>query len=55
MRKVLIFKLNLFLILKYVPFMKKNKYGKILTILSSVTIGQPPGHMSSYVTSKYAL
>ena len=56
MRKVLIFKLNPFFNLKYIlPFMKKNKYGKILTILSSVTIGQPPGHMSSYVTSKYAL
>ena len=47
---------SFFLILKYIlPFMKKNKYGKILTILSSVTIGHPPGHMSSYVTSKYAL
>tara|TARA_B110000977_G_scaffold201659_1_gene297550 strand:+ start:1006 stop:1731 length:726 start_codon:yes stop_codon:yes gene_type:complete len=45
-----------FLILKYIlPLMKKNKFGKILTILSSVTMGQPPGHMSSYVTSKYAL
>ena len=35
--------------------MKKNNYGKILTILSSVNIGHPPTHMSSYVTSKYAL
>ena len=47
---------SFFLISKYIlPFMKKNKYGKILTILSSVTIGEPPGHMSPYVTSKYAL
>jgi 3-oxoacyl-[acyl-carrier protein] reductase len=47
---------SFFLILKYVlPVMKKNNYGKILAILSSVTIGQPPGYMSSYITSKYAL
>ena len=46
---------SFFLILKFIlPFMKKNKYGKILAILSSVTISQPPGYMSSYVTSKYA-
>jgi len=47
---------SFFLILKFIlPFMKKNNYGKILAILSSVTISQPPGYMSSYVTSKYAL
>lgn len=47
---------SFFLILKYIlPTMKKNNYGKILAILSSVTLGQPPGHMSSYVTTKYAL
>jgi 3-oxoacyl-[acyl-carrier protein] reductase len=47
---------SFFLILKYIlPSMKKNKFGKILAILSSVTLSQPPGFMSSYVTSKYAL
>lgn len=47
---------SFYLILKYIlPTLKKNKFGKILTILSSVTIGQPPAHMSVYVTSKYAL
>lgn len=46
---------SFFLILKHVlPIMKKKNYGKILAILSSVTIGQPPSHMSPYVTSKYA-
>jgi len=47
---------SFFIILKHVlPIMKKNNYGKILAILSSVTIGQPPGYMSPYITSKYAL
>ena len=47
---------SFFLILKYIlPHLKKNRYGKILTILSSVTVGQPPGNMSTYITSKYAL
>jgi|DEB0MinimDraft_12_1074336.scaffolds.fasta_scaffold63816_2 3-oxoacyl-[acyl-carrier protein] reductase len=47
---------SFFIILKYVlPIMKKNNYGKILAILSSVTISQPPGFMSPYITSKYAL
>ena len=47
---------SFFLILKHIlPTMKKNKFGKILVILSSVTVGKPPGSMSSYVTSKYAL
>ena len=35
--------------------MKKNKYGKIVTILSSAVSGSTPGSMSSYVTTKYAL
>ena len=47
---------SLFYILQFVlPFMKKSKFGKILTILSSVVLFKPPSYMSSYVTTKYAL
>jgi 3-oxoacyl-[acyl-carrier protein] reductase len=47
---------SFFLMMRHLlPEMKKNKYGKILSILSSVTVGVPPSHMSPYVTSKYAL
>ena len=47
---------SLFYILQFVlPFMKKSKFGKILTILSSVVLSNPPSYMSSYVTTKYAL
>ena len=35
--------------------MAKKKYGKIVFMLSSYTIGTPPSAMAHYVTSKYAL
>lgn len=37
------------------PYMKKEKKGKIIFILSSVLKGIPPKFWTSYVTSKYAL
>tara|TARA_B100001989_G_scaffold247563_1_gene219936 strand:+ start:719 stop:1441 length:723 start_codon:yes stop_codon:yes gene_type:complete len=47
---------SIFMILKWLmPYMKKNKHGKIVAILSSAVSGTTPGSMSSYVTSKYAL
>lgn len=38
-----------------IPNMKKGKYGKIIIVLSSCTIGVPPKFWTSYVTTKYAL
>ena len=35
--------------------MAKNKYGKILVMLTSCTTNIPPKYLTSYVTSKYAL
>lgn len=39
----------------FLPLMVQNKYGKIVTMLSSSTIGIPPKYTSEYVTVKYAL
>ena len=38
-----------------IPKMKKEKRGKIIFVLSSVTNGVPPKFWTSYITSKYAL
>ena len=35
--------------------MSKAKFGKIVLILSSVSVAAPPKYLSAYVTSKYAL
>ena len=35
--------------------MAKNRYGKIVVMLSSVTKGLPPKYLSQYTTVKYAL
>ena len=40
---------------KFLPIMAQKKYGKVVTMLSSYTIGVPPKAMSQYVTVKYAL
>ena len=40
---------------RFLPKMATNKYGKIVCMLSSYTIGVPPKAMSQYVTVKYAL
>ncbi len=37
-----------------IPKMKKNN-GKIISILTSYTMGTPPNSMSNYITAKYAL
>lgn len=39
---------------RFVPQMATYKYGKIVTILSSVTAGLPPAYMNAYITAKYA-
>lgn len=39
----------------FVPRMAKGKYGKLVSVLSSVTAGSPPAYMNAYITAKYAL
>lgn len=39
---------------KLIPIMKKNKYGRIIIITSSVATGMPPTFMSEYAIVKYA-
>ncbi len=40
---------------EFLPLMAKNKFGRVLVMLSSYTIGVPPKFMSDYITVKYAL
>lgn len=37
------------------PAMAKQKYGKVVAVLSAYTFGAPPKYMSNYVLGKYAL
>lgn len=39
----------------FLPYMKKEKYGKILFMLTSYTLNNPPKHQAAYVVTKYAL
>jgi len=39
----------------FLPVMAQKKQGKVVVVLSSSTIGLPPGSLSHYVTTKYAL
>ena len=39
----------------FLPIMSKNKFGRIVVMLTSCTTNIPPKYLSSYVTSKYAL
>ena len=39
----------------FLPDMSKNKYGKVVVMLSSVTKGLPPKYLSEYTICKYAL
>ena len=39
----------------FLPEMSKNRYGKIVVMLSSVTKGLPPKYLTQYTTVKYAL
>ena len=38
-----------------IPKMKAKKSGKIVSIISTSTMGKPPSNMSDYVVSKYSL
>ena len=40
---------------EFIPVMSKNKFGRIVVMLTSCTTNIPPKYLSSYVTSKYAL
>lgn len=47
---------SLYQILQWLlPSMVKKKYGKIVNVLTSYTIGTPPAYLNDYVTAKYAL
>lgn len=39
----------------FLPVMSKNKYGKVVVMLSSVTQGLPPKYLAAYTLTKYAL
>lgn len=39
----------------FLPLMAKAKYGKVVAMLTSYTLGTPPKFMSDYVSCKYAL
>ena len=39
----------------FLPFMSKQKYGKVIFMLTSCTLGMPPKYKSVYTTAKYAL
>lgn len=38
---------------RFVPQMATYRYGKVVTVLSSVTVGSPPAYMNAYITAKY--
>lgn len=40
---------------RFLPKLAKAGYGRVVFMLSSVTIGVPPSSMAHYVTAKYAL
>ena len=40
---------------QYLPKMAKTGYGRVVFMLSSVTMGVPPSAMAHYVTAKYAM
>ncbi len=39
----------------FLPMMAKQKYGKVVAMLSSVTKGVPPKYLAGYTLTKYAL
>ncbi|RDJ32185.1 MAG: SDR family NAD(P)-dependent oxidoreductase [Crenarchaeota archaeon] len=43
------------LLLEILPSMKEQKYGKVITILTTGVIGKPPNNMSDYIVGKYSL
>ena len=40
---------------EFMPAMSKQKYGKIVFMLTSCTVGMPPKYTTVYTTAKYAL
>ena len=40
---------------KLLPIMKANKTGRVVNILTSYVIGQPPSGLADYIAAKYAL
>jgi 3-oxoacyl-[acyl-carrier protein] reductase len=40
---------------RFLPVMSREKYGKVVFVLSGYTLGTPPSAMAHYVTAKYAL
>lgn len=40
---------------EFLPFMSKQKYGKILFMLTAYVNNMPPKYLSAYTVSKYAL
>lgn len=38
-----------------IPSMKERKFGKIISILTSYTVGRPPNKISNYIVGKYSL
>lgn len=47
---------SIYLILKaFLPDMEKSRYGKVVFLLSSCTINEPPKYWGDYVTTKYSL
>lgn len=40
---------------RHLPQMAKNRYGRIVFLLTSCTLNVPPKFLSAYVTAKYAL
>ena len=43
------------LLKSFLPAMAKDGYGRVVFMLSEVTMGLPPGNMAHYITAKYAL
>lgn len=39
----------------FLPYMKKQKYGKVVFMLTSFTLDMPPKYQTAYTTVKYAL
>ena len=39
----------------FLPMMEKNKFGRVVVMLTSCTLNIPPKYLASYVSSKYAL
>ena len=47
---------SIVLILKhFLPKMSKQKYGKVIFMLTSFTLNAPPKYQAPYITAKYAL